>query len=294
MSPQERRSAIATIHNFGLCPSTLFKQAHPAQNSRSTKSISSIIFEKKIQSVIQSSSPVSQIVGPVRQIYSSSSSDKILASSSLLSPGDLDYSINCDALYNKSLRIYHRGILISTLENLHEGQISCADFVDSQCLITGSNDTTLSICEWTSIGKEISLQPIASLCGHTNPISSIASSKAFSVVVSSAGSEVFIWDLNRHRLVHQLEEHEATMIAISNTTGDIATVSGNVLRIYSINGVLLGSNTSNHIDTISCVAFSSALLNPLVATGHENGSVSIWKLVPRSGRFRFCFRLRSF
>lgn len=94
-----------------------------------------------------------------------------------------------------------------------------------------------------------------------------------------------IWDLNRHQMVHKLFGHEAPVsrVAISRTTGDIATSAGPALRIWTINGELLCSqSTSNFNDPVTALAWSPSETHPIVATGHRYGIVKLWQRVWRS------------
>ncbi|KAL8292462.1 hypothetical protein RQP46_001074 [Phenoliferia psychrophenolica] len=103
-----------------------------------------------------------------------------------------------------------------------------------------------------------------------------------------------IWDLNRHRLVHCLEGHDSRvhLVVISDTTGDIVTCSGAVVRLWTVNGVLLATqSTSKFTDVITAVAISQSETHALVATGHRNGKIMLWERIPSSEATGFSLRL---
>jgi WD40 repeat protein len=59
------------------------------------------------------------------------------------------------------------------------------------------------------------------LCGHLGPISCVAVSRAYSIVVSGSSDKTcIVWDLNRLNYVRQLSQHDGPIleVAISDTS----------------------------------------------------------------------------
>lgn len=107
-----------------------------------------------------------------------------------------------------SVRFYHfeSKKLCGHHEHLHQGQISCAAFADHRTLITAGTDGTVSVWQVQTTSKSVDLQPKACLFGHVNPVTIMAISRSFSVLVSASNDNtVLVWDLNRLRFVRQLK-----------------------------------------------------------------------------------------
>lgn len=161
----------------------------------------------------------------------------------------------------------------------------------------------MSVWRWRWEKAQGHLQLLECLRGHTDQATCVVASRAFSIIVSGSDDKsAIIWDLNRHRFVHLLGGHESRVqhVAIvcystrlgaspllgarpltpnpspdpqSSTTGDVATCSGAVLRLWTVNGVLLATQaTSNLTDPITAVAFSNVRFWPLDSlSAHADG-----------------------
>jgi hypothetical protein len=91
--------------------------------------------------------------------------------------------------------------------------------------------------------------------------------------------------------------HEApiTLIRIDDKTGEISTVSGVYLNLWTINGTLLVSKkTSTSNATITALAASDGYewLENYCAyiTGHEDGSIRVWGWTWEDGKRNLCLR----
>lgn len=142
---------------------------------------------------------------------------------------------------------------------------------------------------WDVGERELKLK--AHLYGHSEPITCLASSPSYNIIVSgSKDLTCIIWDLARLSFVRQLVPHSSPIdaVGVNELTGDIATCDGSWLRLWSVNGQLIG-----RIDTagvgggggmshgIICVAFS--VLNEwdgdnVVMTGSMDGIVRMWSI----------------
>ncbi|KAK4047592.1 beige protein-like 1 [Microbotryomycetes sp. JL221] len=256
---------------------------------------------------------------PVSTIYNFGQPEKTIACSNqtILIPNDSNHVVSWFSM-DQTVRIHPRSLsnsstsispsstlntsfvtstmtTTSLFENMHAGHVSCAVFADSKTFVTGSTDTTVCLwrCYWKSGSSSSSsssssttavFQQIESLRGHEKRVICVAASRAFSIVVSGSSDQTaIVWDLNRRKFVHHLTGHEASvhLVAICDTTGDIATCSGAVIRLWTVNGDLLTmQSTSNFNDPITSVAFSKSETNPIIATGHRDGQIKLWRRDP--------------
>lgn len=105
------------------------------------------------------------------------------------------------------------------------------------------------------------------LYGHTEPVTCLATSAAYNLIVSGSRDRTCVlWDLSGLEFVRQLRGHAAPVaaLAVSESTGDIATCAGTYLHVWSINGQEIASiNTATvRHQQILCVAMSQVSAFP--------------------------------
>lgn len=168
-------------------------------------------------------------------------------------------------------------------------QITClASVPDCRLLFIGGTAGVITVYQTIhNQAKESHIQVRGSkrmLHGHTDEVTSLVVSKAFSVLVSSSqDATCIIWDLNRLCYVRSISSHRSgvTVVAVSPLLGDIASVSnqgpGSCLQLHTINAALVASCLCE--ETIHCVAFSAAqegrAIN-VIAGGLGSGMVRLW------------------
>jgi len=87
-----------------------------------------------------------------------------------------------------------------------------ATFVDDKTLVTGSVDGVISFWKVLS-GEKPSLELTESLVGHGDLLSSLAVSKAWSLLVSgSRNGNVLVWDLNRRKYIRTIYSNPDTPV----------------------------------------------------------------------------------
>ena len=74
------------------------------------------------------------------------------------------------------------------------------------------------------------------------------------------------------------------MVKVNDLSGEILTCSENVLRIFTVNGHLLGIKTTSTslTDPITALAYSRGpewLDSNIILTGHRNGNIKAWSLM---------------
>jgi len=130
------------------------------------------------------------------------------------------------------------------------------------------------------------------LLGHHSAVKTLALSKSQGIVVSGAedGSAV-IWDLFRCTSVQSLNGHqdEVVSVAIDDENGSILTCSASRIQAWTVNGQQLASlhrhdSQAFKVEVKSCAARNSSIWTPetIFLTGHADGHIAFWKLIPRS------------
>ncbi|KAF2139013.1 uncharacterized protein K452DRAFT_255050 [Aplosporella prunicola CBS 121167] len=296
--PVERLATIGIIHNFGQTPHQVFQKSHPARGEtskhkkldNSAEGLTRLPF-----TLLDSRDRVAALTYNTKQ-------DRILCSAA--------FRLNIPPTYERymewgftdgSVRFYgtDNKKLIGLWEHLHQGQISCATFVDSKTLITAGTDCTVSVWNLVSTSKSIDLIPKVCFFGHRKPVTVLATSRAFSTFLSaSADGSVFLWDLNRSEFVRRIDAgpEPVRCARINNVNGHVLLCARSRLMLFTLNGRLLVNqevcDTSDAEDVIHSCAFYEGVGNEwlereLIFTGHRKGVVNIWnKALTSSGEWR--------
>ncbi|KAL0092916.1 WD40-repeat-containing domain protein [Phycomyces blakesleeanus] len=155
------------------------------------------------------------------------------------------------------------------------------------------------VCMWkVKADKGTDFIPLECLRGHTSSVTALTASRSNSILVSGSESAI-VWDLNRMKYVRSLMGHEngVQLVCINDSTGDIITCSGHVIRVWTINGELLLSKStgSSSEPILSCVFYEERPKEwsgkEQIITGHKKGIIKFWikevSLDPKTGRHRW-------
>ncbi|MBW0476383.1 hypothetical protein O181_016098 [Austropuccinia psidii MF-1] len=282
----ERSSVLGAMCNWGLTPSQIFHTPHPARNklAKYPFEAKSTITAFTCSALIQLVLPIRETHKPISQIYPAQILEKTVVSEpqSLLVPPASARRLEWGFL-DHTFRIFDSSnALCGTFEGVSSEHISSACFADQRTLVTGSTDSTISLWKfaWLPNGGA-HVQQVEVLRGHSAPITCISASRTLSIVVSGAeDGQVMIWDLNRALLVHSLRHlAPVLLVAISESTGDLATCSQNGIKVWSINGALLSTLLTSQYTTeaITSCCWTKAEVKPLLITGHRGGKIMFWQ-----------------
>ncbi|KFY04795.1 hypothetical protein O988_00508 [Pseudogymnoascus sp. VKM F-3808] len=293
----EKLQTISIIHNFGQTPHQVFSKPH---QSRDDWKNNPRRLDTTAGSLTRLPFPLFEHPDKITSLTYAPKLDRLLCGSA--------FRLNMPSLFDKymewgfadnSVRFYAADSkkLLGLFENLHQGQLSSAMFVDSKTLVTAGVDCVLSVWRTTvsANAKSVDLAPMTSLFGHTQPVSTIAVSKSFSTILSaSTDGAVLLWDLNRLEFVLKLASGRAVQCAqINSVTGDILLCRGQRATLYTLNGdLIVDQNICVDPDDYvhSCAFYEGAgnewLVNTLVFTGHRRGVVNCWrKCVGTNGKW---------
>ncbi|KAL5349819.1 Beige protein-like 1 [Pseudogymnoascus australis] len=293
----EKLQTISIIHNFGQTPHQVFSKPH---QSRDDWKNNPRRLDTTASSLTRLPFPLFEHTDKITSLTYAPKLDRLLCGSA--------FRLNMPSLFDKymewgyadnSVRFYAADSkkLLGLFENLHQGQLSSAMFVDSKTLVTAGVDCVLSVWRTTVSpnAKSVDLAPMTSLFGHTQPVSTLAVSKSFSTILSaSTDGIVLLWDLNRLEFVLKLASGRAVQCAqINSVTGDILLCRGQRAALYTLNGdLMVDQNICVDSDDYvhSCAFYEGQgnewLVNTLVFTGHRRGVVNCWrKCVDANGKW---------
>eukprot|EP01122_Echinamoeba_exundans_P014023 TRINITY_DN6266_c0_g2_i2.p1 TRINITY_DN6266_c0_g2~~TRINITY_DN6266_c0_g2_i2.p1 ORF type:complete len:3498 (+),score=514.91 TRINITY_DN6266_c0_g2_i2:93-10586(+) len=298
--PLQRQGIIDQINNFGQTPSQLFKKPHPRRQT-ATSLFSPPLFSNYDRIVSSSFRPAGTTIGsPIGAIIWPSTGDKatILEKRKIAIkyPGSSSRVVSW-GYDDCSIRLLDGDKTIHAVESPRgsAGQITCCSS-DDKYVISGAIDGLVHVYTLETDGKpRLVRRPNGVLAGHRSPITAIAVSHAFSLIVSADRSGTcLMWDLNSLRFVRVLrasalegfDPSAATIrfdiIEIKEDSGLIVTAGGTQLSMWSVNGDLLASRSTSLSQPIT--AFASPHGPTWVrdlsvfVTGHKDGSVRVWRL----------------
>ncbi|KAI9318572.1 hypothetical protein BX666DRAFT_1855381 [Dichotomocladium elegans] len=282
----EKTATIGIINNFGQTPRQLFKKPHPSR-MKSTGSHLQACFtplQNHLDKLIQSIVPIRDIKRQVKDIGVYNERLGVTSCQQLFAPPDGSRYVEW-GFSDNSLRLIQTdtGKLLRVFEAMHTGFISAACFADSRILVTGSTDST--VCMWkVKQDKSVDFRLAECLRGHSGVITCLTASRPYSVLVSGSDDKTaIVWDLNRMEYVRTLGGHEGTVeiVQVSDSTGDIITCTGNMIRVWSINGALYLSKVAcpSSESILSCIFYenkhSNWYIDDLIITGHKRGIIKV-------------------
>eukprot|EP00250_Pteridium_aquilinum_P018006 c23891_g1_i1 orf=987-11852(-) len=300
--PAMKASILAQINHFGQTPRQLFQKPHPKRKWQQKFPPMHILRQHNLllpQEIRTVAFPISQVA----VVH-----DKVLTAGAnrLLKPRSYSKYIAW-GFPDRSLRFffYEQDKLISTHEGLHgNGQVQCAGLSkDGRILVTGGEDGVVSVWRLRKQGarRQRHLQLQRALSAHTQRVTCLAVCQPYSLIVSgSEDHSVIFWDLSSLEYVRQLPPLPAAASAVhaNDMTGDVVTAAGTTLAVWSINGDCLATVNTSQLpsDTIVSVTgscFSDWMETNWFITGHQSGSIKLWRMQHDSADSVSRVRMRS-
>ncbi|CAM1304230.1 WDFY3 (predicted) [Pycnogonum litorale] len=298
--PLKKNATIGFINNFGQIPKQLFKKPHPQKKLNAKTSLvepgpiqpglnvaPDKLFFHNLDNLKPMMQPVKELRSEVGQmVYVEKSTLLAVEQNKCLIPPMYTKYISW-GFADHSLRLgnYESDKATFVSESLHSGEVLCCACPNSKLVISGGTSTVVHVWQLSNNKKQLTLKQ--SLYGHTEPVTCLAASPAYNLIVSGSRDRTcIVWDLSRLCFVRQLRAHEGPVAAISinELSGDVATCAGTHLHLWSINGVEVASvNTStgrnDRTQQILCVTFSQFNeWDPqnVIMTGSSDGIVKMW------------------
>ncbi|KAH3744555.1 beach domain protein [Pelomyxa schiedti] len=286
--PLQKKAAIDRINNFGQTPKQIWTERHPKRRLEAIPGTPILCSNpgKMTSSYLVSITKDLSDPCAVHQIRFYNDKVHAVGKNKILLPPSFHRTFSWSHL-DHTIRTSSENKFTSIVDCPHSNSVhvtcACAPD-DGKCIALGADDSTIRVLALHSggvLGKCASVQAI--LRGHYSAVTCLAASRAQSVLVSGAKDDIcIVWDLNRLIYVRQLAHGETPVcMDIHDLTGDIATCSSTLIRLWTINGDDLASHRlSAPGDSILCCALYKGLEgmmshDAVLLTGHKDG-IKVW------------------
>ncbi|XP_070799266.1 WD repeat- and FYVE domain-containing protein 4 [Pituophis catenifer annectens] len=298
--PLIKSTILGFVSNFGQIPKQLFTKPHPSRNAGSLRKHSvgknsflfpspalsvSNLYHLKLSSVIPKEAPH----GPVGHIVCTEKGILAVEKKSILLP----------PLWNKTFCWGFSDFTCCLTDSGSDKKMTVleapADWGDCLCAVSPTPSSLITsgsscvVCVWDlcrATTGATALRLKQPLYGHTQPVTCLAVSTAYCLLVSgSADGSCLFWDLNQLTCLTQLPAHEAGLsaVAINDSTGEVASCAGVTLYLWTVNGQPLAKEKAplRPGGRLSCCCFFEVKdwdAQSLIVTGDTDGCVQVWKL----------------
>uniref|UniRef100_A0A8D0HH64 WD repeat-and FYVE domain-containing protein 4 n=1 Tax=Sphenodon punctatus TaxID=8508 RepID=A0A8D0HH64_SPHPU len=300
--PLIKSTILGFVSNFGQVPRQLFTKPHP---SRST--LGKLTLGKETSSL---SHPTRLGPPPLSSLQTLKLSPAVIKETPKGAIGHIVYTekgvlaveknkVLIPPLWNKTfcwgfddftccIASYGSDKNLITFEVMaYWGNCLCAVCPTPTTVVTSGTSSVVCVWELSMVKDKVrGLSLRQPLYGHTQPVTCLAASMTYSIVVSGSNDRTCIlWDMDQLTCITQLPAHEAALsaVAINDLTGEIASCAGSVMYLWTINGQPLTSlcPASSLQEQISCCCFAEVLdwdVRSLLVTGGSDGVVRLWKM----------------
>ncbi|KAM7016761.1 WD repeat- and FYVE domain-containing protein 4 [Passerculus sandwichensis] len=301
--PLIKGTILGFISNFGQIPKQLFTKPHPSRNAQGKGSAgresglflhSSGILPPLVSSLQNLKlSPVTikdYPKGAIGHIVHTEKGILAVEKNKILIPplwsktfcwGFEDFTC-CFGTYGSEKNV-------TTFECMADwGKCLCAVCPSATTIITSGTSSVVCVWEFSLVKDKVKcLNLRQALYGHTQAVTCLAASVAYSIFVSGSDDRTcIIWDLNQLTFINQLPAHEESLrsVAINNSTGDIVSCAGSQLYLWTVNGQPLASTStacSPSCHLLTCCCFAEVMdwdTRSIIITGSTDGVVRLWKM----------------
>ncbi|WVQ73417.1 hypothetical protein IAR50_002989 [Cryptococcus sp. DSM 104548] len=252
---EEKAASTAIIHNFGQTPLQIFKTPHPHRFMAGRSDLPLGVkfgVAEHWQLMFRSILPISETSSPIDDIGPPSGPDsrpKVTQKHRLPVPNSSHLSVQY-GFTDGSIRVYYQDA-VAKLAALVEGVYpEHAIFASPTLLITVSYQGVISAWRFTMSGAgyrkgDVRVQREATLRGHPERVTCLASNTSWSFLVSGSGDgNAMVWDTNRLRYTRTLctgRNEPIEFCATDEADGNIVLASKNHVYLFSLNGYPIAS-----------------------------------------------------
>ncbi|KZT56178.1 beach-domain-containing protein [Calocera cornea HHB12733] len=291
----EREATVGAIHNFGQTPRQVFRHTHPDRylDGKTTLPLGTPYgIAEDFEALRQGNAIGKKIADVVDTLYIDTIAERILpcpARKRIVPQTPHEHIEWSELTHSVSFYVDRKVVHIE-----EETPITVAGFYDSRVLVTGSDDSTVSI--WRIVrGEHSGLRLVGSMRGHYGRVNCIATSRAWAMAVTGAADGlVILWDVNRVRYVRSMVHETPVEHVAIGPSGEIASSSRTAVSLHTINGQHIAS--FRPMEPITCLAFHEREYTPVpvlatacideiklwtwnATTADEEGK-AVWKILP--------------
>ncbi|KZO92625.1 beach-domain-containing protein [Calocera viscosa TUFC12733] len=258
----EREATVGAIHNFGQTPRQVFRHAHPDRylDGKTTLPLGTPYGIPEDFEALKQGNAIGKKIGHgVDILYIDTIAERILpcpAQKRFVPQTPHEHVEWSELTHSVSFYVDRKVVHIE-----EETPITVAEFYDSRILVTGSDDSNVSI--WRIVrGEQSGLRLVGSMRGHHGRVNCIATSRSWAMAVTGAADGlVILWDVNRVRYVRSMAHETPVEHVAIGPNGDIASSSRTAVSLHTINGQHIAS--FRPMEPITCLSFHEREYTPI-------------------------------
>src|ERR687886_1053720 len=166
------------------------------------------------------------------------------------------------------------GALLRTLTGHTDAVQAVVVTPDSRRVISGSNDTTIKVWNWTT-GEEL-----FTLTGHTKAVKAVAVTPDGQLLISGSSDKTLkVWNLSTGEALFTLTGHLGKIQAIAVTPDSqrvISAADDTTLKVWNLSTGEELFSLSGHLDSVQAIALTPD--SKRVISGSDDTTVKVWHL----------------
>lgn len=179
-----------------------------------------------------------------------------------------------------------RDRLVSLHEQLHLLPVTCVTITpDGHHIATGSYDSTIRVWAVSKQSRQRLLEHVATMTAHKSKVLCLEVCPSMGMLVSGGQDRrAVIWNFRTCSFLHELRGHTrpVSSVSINPSNGDVVTLSGQDIRLWSLNGELLAMTNTTQTpppSLVMCTTCAEWFAHGVsLIVGHTSGEVSLWSV----------------
>lgn len=303
--PAMRESILLQIREFGQTPSQLFNQPHPHRSPKGpipkfgdfTQQLDTRIIHEFIRKQAVGKSDIKSPFTHPRNLISRLGALMIVNQSILGLPqkscfvgtkgifylawGYTDHCMRLFPLNPPEIGEIEYNCMI--MECLDSYDVLCCSFSpSSERMVVAYENNSINVFDFDAKSKnikEITMEHLYSLYGHTDTIFDVKVCPDFGCIFSVSENECIMWDLFKGEYLLSLE-HENERIRcfdVNSETGEVIICTATHIIIHDVNGFQIAkTETKEKLNISKCLITQDINYNLLLITGCDDGKIILW------------------
>jgi len=179
------------------------------------------------------------------------------------------------ASYDHSLKVWNSASFTET------SSVFIKEDYPRAILLSPNDRYVFTTCDCTiQVYTADKLQLVASVQGHTKPVTQLSLSKDGRKLASAGrDNSIRVWTIDYQGAAIRMRGHPNPVTSFAETEAGLATITGKVIRLWSADSQREICQLQGHTKNIECLSISQS--GELLASGGKDKTVIIWSLAER-------------